>query len=699
MFVTCLICLFTARLQSSEVNVSAAIRATNLRLALKELSKSSGRVLAASTEIQNQIVTIKVKDRSLRRVMNELAEVTGSTVEATKDGGYQLTRSKDLQKALEKEEYSQLERRIRDSQKQAIEKVEKQMPGTDAYLQLLRLSLASEFERGQNPWETSGKVVDSTKFPSGVMHPGSVFVARMYAAIKPSVLARMENQDVSTFAYPANKLQSPLSAEKARQALDEFNRTMGTLRDEISQDKPFYRTSPLLWYTYFEPLEKTHDATKIIVRVRKRKDSFLTQLTSYDADGQQIHSGWVKFEPEPDRLPSAESFAVKLPKTMDPPELSDLGEEYAKVSPKELYDPRPYIVDKPSEAKLSNNLKKLLTTSDQLDPLSTLSTDLLWQLAEKTGNDIVACIPDSFDVVARWSIGPDKFNWDGFVTSSELLGGVRFKVDSGALIVQPRRPIFAEREQLDRKASAKFFKDGYQKGVLDMRLHCKLEYEAGYPAYDGVLLKNLRGIAHAGGMPVCYTWMTYELHRLIGSLPDDKYGHLLSGGYLTIDGLNASQRDMLLKWMSGWPAQKPGATEWTPPPLMYDCTELLASASSNNLRLRMTKNLEYRLIRAGTQEHREDIGNLAGYAAGKIFSGEWKSLDDYSPDGFYVSQINNLIVSMRFNDQAEWKAEIEDSLRDDTSKKRSYSELPVALRKQFEEALAQNLDRLKRGGG
>ncbi|MCX7799997.1 MAG: hypothetical protein N2109_06590 [Fimbriimonadales bacterium] len=502
-----------------ERKVSVTVVAAPLRSALQELSKAAGYTFVPLKALENEVVSLRLKDATVREAMDRIAKAMRAEWRA-EQGQHRLTVGSDLARRLAAEE-------------------------AKAAVAEIRAALGTP---GATPGEDE---------------PAS----RLAATLDPSVLASLQPNQRVVFASSPNRLQLAMPRATLAAAEREIARAQrdneARLRQQAEQGPP---QGPPGMRPSTEPVVK---ALLDVAHLPMPQDRLLVlEFQALDAAGRvawgAMRTSVVRtaFGAVAATLPDSARFEI-------PARAAELARMLAAVSSPDAASvqvARPEVsvaegvavsaVAVPGQlarspgARLSDEWQQILTSPDTVEPHSLAAGPVLQAVAEAANVNLAAWLSDrafsKFGDLQRVRSANEALRVaaESWGLSSEL--------DGGWLVVGPARPLLARAERIDRRTLAAALR--LHRSQAGLNLDQKAAYvrqmpNGGFP--DGLdrAYENLLGISLPGHQEQEQTTSERAMLAFYSALGQANLRALASGRVLPLGSLGPSARSIATQAM------------------------------------------------------------------------------------------------------------------------------------------------------
>lgn len=653
------------------------VRATSLENLVKEINEKVQLDLRVDASLKDEIMTIRVDRMDVKKLLDTIAySVTGEWV--IQDGKRVLLRTQKTQKELERQYYTRLEsaiKKVQDSEKQALRA---DMPSLDIYRNKLVEGIKRDKQAGEIE-HRSGQL-NFERFVSGVRPPASISLLNFVANVLPASAARVGPSEISTFAFPNNNFQLPLPNGKT-QCLDSFNDYNGAVFDLVGDSPSLLNTKEFPGNIYLDNMFQ-EKAVKCIATLRLQLNFFSCVLTCYDAQGKLVGSA-VKYWNLDQYFDPLQTFAQEVPDVERKLNFSKLASAYLRAIPKNAPIIHPRFVKNPDPIPMQSILKEAMGEPLKVDPLSHLTTEVLWSLAKELDKPIIACLDDDLDSISRQAVNEGvAINLRRFVSVAEQKGNTTFEDKEGTLVVRPASAFQAENRRVNRKVLQGMMRSAFAQRKISFRDFAKFVYSSGPHSFNSQLLAywlQALSLEHIFNYGIRYC---RPMVLLVGSLNDQQYDQMLKGSSLSYASMSAEQRKLLIDWMSfQTPSWRNVEREIGRGELIRQPTEIAQWMDKSKTSFTLDfidATVLQTANRATTVEGMGDFvckpENFANY-----LSAHEKGLegsDSLSPDGFFLGSCKQTVARLNFSEDLLLELKIEEENRMDKSKTVKWSDVP-----------------------
>lgn len=366
-------------LKAAPSSLSVTVPGMSIPDALELISDLTGLELKAKGSAAHGTLVVSVKDVQTERLLDRIAEVTGAVWEVENDVRY-LTVPVGLAQDQRRDEVEK--KAVRFSS--VIEKIIEQLP---AWNEQSATRLAEDAAFVANDYYNSRRretIGERRVAVFGAM-PASRLVPRLLAAIDPIEIASVKPGQAVVYSTSPNRMQRAFPRE-AQELFAEHKRQFSATRLAVLET-----TKELPVTEVFDPrhffVEGLGEPVKYVLTIVNQADRPLYRITLdvVDADGWIVDQGFAR----PGNLDIAPSAMGEWQQGAI--ELSEVALDYYELV-------RYYHIRNTPRGKLSSELRTKymaqIVDTAKTDPLSWLQAEMLTDVAEVVGADLVACIPD-----------------------------------------------------------------------------------------------------------------------------------------------------------------------------------------------------------------------------------------------------------------------------------------------------------------
>lgn len=680
-----------------------SLRASSLSKAVEEIQAQSGLSLSVDPAIRQTVVAIRVKEMPLDSLLNRLAEVVSAEWKHEAGGGRKLVRSVKMQSELDDAYYAGLEREVKALQDEERRRLREDAVALDIYRSRLIEGMKADLRSGMVP---DYQADDRAFFPSGTRHPASIVVGQVFTALPASKIVRLEPGWPATFATANNSFQEAMPG-RDEEFLGTYNRYAQVVFDLLKESPATFNRESGLGSYYFSELFEGR-ATKCVVGVQ-----FLTERISCHAqmfdDRGFIAASALKFWFRGKSLPRTDELATKLPSGLMPVNLSDLSKAYIAALPKQPPVVHSRLVQQPPALAIAPLLREAISRPEETDPLSHLTIDVLWGLADQLQAPIVACLDDELDAVTLEGIRDGQIDYQRLVTVANQRANTRFEMKDGCLAVRPEFATLADLRRIDRRSLGELVRQGFLSGKVSFREFAKFAHRNNSVSARSRLYSSIQRILSYAHIFEHGARYVFPLVQLVGSLTDVQYDRMLKGEEFPYASMNVLQKRRLLGWLNYQDA------EWKDPrrdtgrlELMQVGSEVAARLDAASATLALSAE-DLPAFQAATS------GKAASEAGRYIFGieqmGTYLALGDgddaqaasqLSPEGFYQGVLRGLTAKLNFSRELKVDVRFDEDWEMDRSKAVRWADFPKDVQeriRQAAEAARRILNRRSAGGG
>ncbi len=520
-----------------ERKVSVTVVAAPLKDALKQLSQAAGYPLVALKAIENEVVSLRLKDATLREAMDRLAQAARAEWRP-EQGQHRLTVGSEL------------------ARKQASEE-------TQAAVAEVRAALAALPGDGASP--------------SGVVR-----------AFEPSVLAAIQPNARVVFSTTPNRSQLAMPRAVAT-ALD---RWIAAARRNNAQP-------PMQGPPWVAPPDSPAVEGLVSVVDSPTQDGRILsfEISAFDAEGRSVVWGnqsvivksslgatAASVQPVREfRMPSDAQFLAnvlgEIPASAGPAGMPQVLMRGPAIGPAEMIA-APSLLRPEVRTKLPDEWLQRLSNPDTVEPHTYAAGAVLQAVAESADRNLAAWLTDrsfaKFGAVSKAKTPSDVLR---VAAEAWGLGSV---AEGSWLVLGPARPAMARRETLDRRVLGTALRLARSQGSLNLDQQAAVVRSlpnGGFPEGLDRALSNLLGIALPG--PREWENLTSARSMLLfyGTLGQANLRALASGRAMPVGALGPSARSavstMVLSASSGLSLMGVPPPMAANSPAMREPTELL----------------------------------------------------------------------------------------------------------------------------
>jgi hypothetical protein len=517
--------------------------------AVEEIAKFSGAKLEVSPSQNRDVLVIKVKDVTVRQLMDQIAVATSG--EWKEDNGvWRLSRDTAKQGAEERKELVDKTNKVRAAIKKLVEQLKPGKKQTSADGEPVTISAAQAMMGG-----------------SGA---GGKAIIDMLARIDPSLIAGLDKDGRLVFATNPTRMQRPLQIDSASitQLIQDHNREAEAAKKmESDAPKTPEQEQAEEWAAKFMPgmMHRREPITAapakillVITRVGLLMGTSAT-LRLFDAKGQVVFEATQPIPLGDDMISEMTSGEVSIdasgqvvekPKsdpTDDGPEikLSPIAQEMSTMFAR-------YYGQGADEPKLSPEVAERLRHPEKWDPLSYDVSESILAVAENKNLNVVANVPDGLagNFVTMFT-GSKKRTIGSFFKQLQDGSETVATVADGWLIVRPAAPPEARRMRVSRAALATLITASAGKEVPALDDLAAYALEAEDPQSTPIVLPyiaNFAANALQGGMMGMLNW---DMLRLYGTLGAPQRQSLTAGGKIAFSALAPNQTEIVRRMAFG----------------------------------------------------------------------------------------------------------------------------------------------------
>jgi len=498
-----------------ERRVSVTLVAAPLKDALKQLSQAAGYPFVPLKALENEVVSLRLKDAPLREAMDRIAQAMRAEWRA-EQGQHRLTVGGDL------------------SRRQAAEEAQ-------AAVAEIRAALASAGGQADRPREDAD--------PFAVIR-----------AFDPALLAAIQPNARVVFATSPNRSQVAMPRAVA-QALDRM----------IAESRRARSSGPaeLLGPPWMAPPDSP--AVKGIVvlsSIPSADGSFLGfEIAAFDAEGRFVVRRPDNV-PVKTRLGATAASLTEAKEFRMPPDAARLAEMLGEPIASETavagfagqvvlrlgegalvlgeVSGTPHVSRAKPPTKLSEEWIQRLTNPDTVEPHSLAAGAVLQAVAEAADKNLAAWLTDwafnRFGAVAK-AKGPNDV-----LRAAAEAWGLTSVVEGGWLVVGPARPLLARARTIDRKALGAALRLLRSQSVLNLdqqAAYVRSQPNGGFP--DGLdrAYESLLGVTLPGHRDFEAVMGGRSLLLFYGSLGQANLRALASGRPLPLSALGPNARSIV----------------------------------------------------------------------------------------------------------------------------------------------------------
>lgn len=203
-----------------------------------------------------------------------------------------------------------------------------------------------------------------------------------------------------------------------------------------------------------------------------------------------------------------------------------------------------------NRAKMSAALEARLLRPDVYDPLSFSISDSLVSIAKYKKLNVVASLPDSFtSFMEMFAAKGGTVN--GFLADLESSEQVKATKKDGWLVVQPKHPVQARRERVDRPALARLLAAAKKNGLASLDDIAAYALTSPSPYEGSAAMPYLMLFAPNAMQQGMMGLSDWNALRLYGTLNQAQRQNLASGGRIAIGSLGPNQQALLSRMVFG----------------------------------------------------------------------------------------------------------------------------------------------------
>lgn len=504
------------------------------------LSKSAHLPLFAPAAFQSDVISVRVKDATLKELLDRIASLTCADWQENK-GGFDLVRSQQKLVAEERAEHAiEVEMLRKDI---AAEK--KKIQGIEAWNEQTAQSVAVSLRGYAKLHEESGNAFNSQIWKdvlaTDAKAPGGRLMSRIMSALDPEELASLPLEHKTVFSNQPTRLQkemphrvmAALSRVVAEQNIwaDVAGRILadveGNMTTSIGMRGSFSGRIGKVLLTVFRTTDRGVPALDIEIRVCDQTGALVVQA-DHMVDGLD-----------------AGTMAAKTGTTEKSLTTNRLMDVIAQVTrPRSRQD---YICDVPAD------ISEICQNPEKFDPVALVPGELLVQVAEARDKNLVADVSDETFQPAIYAVAK-RATPSGFLQACGH--GLDIQEDAVWMTISSRMPHTARADRIDRKVLGTFLRSVADYGFsLDntatYAVSDKNDLEQSLGFLLGRLLNNMRDREYNDP----------QMLRIYGHLTQSQRRELLSAKGLPLSQLEDAQTEQVNLMLFGWTSNlsiKPG---------------------------------------------------------------------------------------------------------------------------------------------
>lgn len=499
---------------------------------VEEISAAAHVPLSAPKSFQTDIITVRVRDTSLKDLLDRIATLAAGDWQE-KNGGYELIRSREKLQAQERAEFdrevSMFQKGI-DKQKKTLESLEPWNDQTARGLALAISDLSKSRPNGNSidikSWRTM-QTLDA-RAPSGRS------ITRVVAALDARELANLPMGYRVVFSDQPTRLQRPLPHGVAL-ALKDLVAEQNIWADVAGR---FLSEPQGGIYSSATWMKKPFDGQlgKVLLCIFKSKNGGgLTaniELLGADRNGAII----TRANQSLNTFDSGESLNIARPMEGDKPIQPNEAEEALS----QLFSANRVGGGLP---RLSKGLFEAFQNPERNEPLSLMSGDILVKIAESRNCNLIADQPDESFLVGAM-VGTHKMTPSAFLQSCSTY--VDISQADGWMTLSSKTPASSRTNRMDRATLGAFLRIVATKGAsLDDMAAYAVAVKGDLYASPGFMLSSFLSSKQQ------YGYHDPLMLRFYGLLDSSQRNALAKGAGLPIASLSPAETEQLNQMIFG----------------------------------------------------------------------------------------------------------------------------------------------------
>jgi len=449
----------SVKAQDLQKTITYRSTALPVKRLLQDLSSKAGVVLRSSSQTEDEVLLLDVRDVTLLDLMNRIADVAGSEWSQDADG-YRLVRSAALaQKQLDivnAERAKRLEKAIAQLVAEADKVPVYDQNAARAYLQQARTAMQSAMSQASGgQFNVSRTARQFTNLSAGT--PGGRAIARLLTLFSPQALAALPPGSRTVYSTKPTPMQRPLptGSTPILSKFIEEQRTANQVVQEAGNQEPFSMLVLGQGSGKGDPVK-----TLLIVTRFGNTDGLMLQLTSGDANGDSIATGFTSLMPQLEQVEA--TYTLNSTETGALSELSKQFGQLCKNGSGATVVLGTAIVGggdnsftiemspQPKLPEVTATWRDRILNPEKYEPLETVPQDVLRALQSASGKNLVASIPDDCLIPIAQAFSEGSFQVKEAVRKLQVDWEMSIREEGAWLLIKPRNPIAARDERIER---------------------------------------------------------------------------------------------------------------------------------------------------------------------------------------------------------------------------------------------------------
>jgi len=546
--------------QGLDKKITASYPPQSLGRLIPALAKQTGVDLRVARAVENDVVMVRVKDVPVDFLIHRIAEVTNRAWEKQGDR-YMLTSTSDADRASEKRVLARRTEIIR----KAIAKLLADPIYKKPWTQEEAIKLANKTETLLNPADNhlDGTKINFKEFAGRA--PSDRAIAALLAEMDPAELAQTWTTK-RIYATQPTSLQHPLPngaqgiLERLLREQIMFVDASNDFKDRLGPRTSSFAMSGISRGEFGKGNPKL-GIGKGILRIEGSEIgySLTASLTLTDAAGVMLLDGYISVpfdDLEPVRVAPKGSEA-KVPADVLVKEIGQAKERSpssgSRMSMSTSDGKETVRLDVPynppqRKTPLSAELKRLLLSPNETDPLELCVGKILQTAAETRDENLVACLDDgvfstSVSQLVK-GVTPSEF-----LSSQSFQGYQDVDVANGWIVIRPKNPAATRKRRTDRDALAKLVQSIDRNKLLLLDDLCAFALSQEEPAGDQKIDLTYVRLLNPGAASSGYDPFKWHVYQFFGSLTREQKQALGSGAGVPVQNLTPSARKALTDYI------------------------------------------------------------------------------------------------------------------------------------------------------